>query len=171
MHTLLEHLERSRNAFLKEVDGVSPGQAAARASGEVWSILDVVEHIATVDIGVVEVLKTRLFVEPCPPEYKAKTFGKDQFIVDVMKDRATRRISPDLVKPAGRWPTMPAALDAFVQARNEMIDLLKLETRNLRDFCAPHPSLKSLDGHQWILFVISHTDRHREQISELKSTF
>ena len=169
MQTLLAHLERSRNAFLDVVAGLSAGQAAARSSGEVWSILDVVEHIATVEIGVVEVVKTRLFVAPCPPEYKAKTAGKDALIVEAMKDRTTRRMSPDLVKPAGRWPTVAAAVDAFTRARNELIELLRHESRDLRDYCAPHPSLKSLDGHQWILFVITHTDRHREQIIELKS--
>jgi len=86
-----------------------------------------------------------------------------------MKDRTVRRKSPDLVKPAGRWPTTSAALEAFDQARKNLMDLLSRETRNLRDYCAPHPALKALDGHQWILFMVAHTDRHREQIAELKS--
>jgi hypothetical protein len=169
MQTLLEHLERSRIAFHAEVAGLSADQYAARRSTEVWSIMDVVEHIATVEIGVLEVFRTRLFERPCPPKYQAQTGGKDQIIVDAMRDRMTRRVSPDLVKPAGRWPHAMAALAAFEQARQGMIDLLKKETRDLRDYCAPHPSLKALDGYQWILFLATHTDRHRIQISELKA--
>ena len=168
METLLAHLESCRDAFQAEVAGLSEEQCAARSSSEVWSILDVVEHIATVEIGVLEVFRGRLFTQPCPQEYKVQTVGKDQLIVDAMKDRITRRKSPELVKPAGRWPTAGAALAAFAQARQEMIDLLKRETRDLRDFCAPHPSFKALDGYQWILFIVTHTDRHREQIKELK---
>lgn len=168
MQTLLEHLERSRIAFHAEVAGLSADQCAARRSSDVWSIMDVVEHIATVEIGVLEVFRTRLFERPCLPEYKAQTAGKDQIIVDAMRDRITRRISPDLVKPAGRWPDAGAALAAFDHARRGMIDLLKKETRDLRDYCAPHPSLKALDGYQWIIFLATHTDRHRAQIREIK---
>ena len=165
---LLEHLERSRRAFHAEVAGLSADQCSAHRSSDAWSITDVVEHIATVEIGVLEVFRTRLFERPCPPEYKAQTSGKDQFIVDAMQDRITRRISPDLVKPAGRWPDAHQALAAFDRARQGMIDLLTKETRDLRAYCAPHPALKALDGHQWILFLATHTDRHREQIRDIK---
>jgi hypothetical protein len=169
MTTLIEHLERSRQAFCEEVAGLTPDQCAVRTSGETWSILDVIEHIATVEIGVLVVFQGRLFAQPCPPEYKARTAGKDQIIVDAMKDRITRRISPDLVKPAGRWPDAVSARSAFERARQGIIDLLGKETRDLREYCAPHPSLKALDGYQWILFLATHTDRHRAQIAELKA--
>jgi hypothetical protein len=170
METLLAHLENSRKAFIEEVTGLTAAQCSLRPSDESWSILDVVEHIATVEIGVLQVFQTRLFERPCPPEYKAQTAGKDQIIVDAMQDRVARRKSPDLVKPAGRWPTAQAALAAFDQARKAIAELLRRETRDLRDYCAPHPSLKALDGYQWILFIVAHADRHREQIRELKSS-
>ena len=168
MRTLLAHLETSRKAFVDECAGLTADQCLARPSQTTWSVLEVVEHIATVEIGILEVFRTRLFERPCPPEFKAQTAGKDQLVVDAMKDRSRRRISPDAVKPAGRWPTAAAALEAFDQARREMIQLLGRETRELRDYCAPHPALKALDGYQWILFLVAHTDRHREQIGDLK---
>ena len=167
MRTLLAHLETSRQAFIDACANLTPEQSLARASEASWSVLDVVEHIATVEIGIVDVFRFRLFERPCPPEYKAQTVGKDQLVVDAMKDRTSRRISPDIVKPAGRWPSLAAALEAFDRARMEMIQLLGRETRELRDYCAPHPALKALDGYQWILFLVAHTDRHREQIADL----
>lgn len=169
MQTLIAHLESSRKAFIDEVAGLAPDQCTIRSSGEAWSILDIVEHIATVEIGVLEVFRTRMFERTCPPEYKAQTVGKDQLVVDAMKDRTARRVSPDLVKPAGRWPTTLAALEAFDHARRGMMELLDRETRDLRDYCAPHPALKALDGHQWILFIVAHAERHREQIADLKN--
>lgn len=169
MENLVVHLENSRTAFLRELEDLTPEQWRARPSPIVWSVLDVVEHIATVELGVLDVFTRRLFAEPCAPEFKAKTIGKDAIIVDAMRDRITRRISPDLVKPAGRWPTPEATVQAFDQARARFISLLRQETRNLRDYCAPHPSLKALDGYQWVLFVVTHTERHREQIREIKA--
>jgi hypothetical protein len=169
MDTILAHLESSRQDFLAEAAGLAPGRAAARPADGAWSILDVVEHIATVEIGVLEVFRTRMFAAPCPPEFTAKTAGKDQLIVDAMRDRTARRQSPDLVKPAGRWPSAALALDAFDQARSALIALLRAEPRDLRAFCAPHPSLKALDAYQWLLFVTTHTERHREQIREIKA--
>lgn len=169
MQSLLAHLERSRKAFLDEIAGLSAAQGTARPTAGHWSILDVVEHIATVEIGVLDVFRKRMFEHPCLPEHKVQTAGKDQLIVDAMKDRVTRRVAPDFVKPAGRWPNPAAAADAFDQARKSLIDLLSRESRNLRDFCAPHPSLKALDGYQWVLFVCTHTDRHGEQIRDMKA--
>ena len=169
MQTLLAHLESSRKAFLDEVAGLTPEQCTTRPSEETWSIFDVVEHIATVELGVLEVFRTRMFAQPCPAEYRAQTEGKDQLIVDAMRDRMTRRKSPDLVKPAGRWPDMSSALASFDQARRAMIDVVTRENRDLRNYCAPHPSLKALDGYQWLLFITTHTDRHREQIADLKA--
>lgn len=169
MDSILSQLENNRTSFLGEIDGLTPEQWSARPAQESWSILDVVEHIATVEIGVLDVLRKRLFQQPCPPEFKVKTIGKDQLIHDAMQDRITRRIAPDLVKPAGRWPAPTAAVEAFDRARQDAISLLSTETRDLRDYCAPHPSFKALDGHQWMVFVVTHTERHREQIKEIRT--
>jgi hypothetical protein len=86
-----------------------------------------------------------------------------------MRDRSRRRDAPDAVRPTGRWPTPAEAIAAFDQTRTDTIRTLEKETRDLRDYCAAHPGLKMLDGYQWVLFVIAHTERHREQIAEIKA--
>ncbi len=169
MQALMKHLETSRTAFLEALDGLDPPAWTAKPAPDRWSVLEVVEHIATVEIGVNELLARRLLVAPCAPEHHAQTIGKDDLIVAAMRDRMTRRKAPDLVQPAGRWPSPDQAVDAFRRARSATIELLAKETRNLRDYCAPHPSLKALDGHQWILFLATHTDRHTEQVRDLRA--
>ncbi len=38
----------------------------------------------------------------------------------------------------------------------------------LRERFAPHPFAGVLDGHQWVLTLAAHTDRHAAQIEEIR---
>ena len=169
MQTLITHLTTGHRAFLDELHAMSPDQWSARALPDGWSIFEITEHVATVEIGICTLLSEKLFERPCSPEQKLQVARKDALVVDVMKDRTVRRLAPDMVNPTGRWPTPAEALAAFDRTRRSAIELLLKETRDLRNYCAAHPSLKTLDGYQWVLFMISHADRHREQIREIKS--
>jgi hypothetical protein len=39
----------------------------------------------------------------------------------------------------------------------------------LRAHSAPHPAFQTLDAYQWILFMAAHSDRHTQQINEVKA--
>jgi DinB superfamily len=169
MQTLIAHLEAGRKSFLAGLHGLSPTQWAARSGVGGWSIFEVTEHVATVEIGCHLVLRKKLLDSPCSPEQKLQVANKDDLIVEAMRDRSTKRLAPDPVKPSGRWPTPAEAVAAFDRARLETMQWLENQTRNLRDFCVAHPSFKTLDGHQWVLFMIEHASRHEQQIREIKA--
>jgi hypothetical protein len=167
MNNLLHHLETSQRTFMAAVHGLTPDLWQRRAGPDQWSVFEVMEHVAVVEIGCHDMVTGPLFRRPCTPEQRLQVEGKDAIIADAMRDRTTRRGAPDMVMPSGRWPTPEEAMSAFTKARTGIIDFLGKETRNLRDYCAPHPSLKALDGHQWVLFMVEHADRHRDQILEI----
>jgi hypothetical protein len=89
-------------------------------------------------------------------------------VVERLKDRSRRMEAPEFVRPTGRWPSPAGAISAFKETREQMIGSLRRITSDLRDYCFPHPLLGTLDGHQWILFVVAHLYRHLEQIDEIK---
>ncbi len=169
MQTLIAHLDTSRNELLSELQDLSAAQWTSKPAEDRWSILEVLEHIATVEMGIFSLLSQKLFEAPATAEQKQQAAGKDAIIMDTMKDRVTRRVAPSFTAPKGRWASPSDALAAFDQTRSRIIQLLQQETRNLRDYCAPHPAFKTLDGYQWVLFMIVHSDRHREQIREIKA--
>jgi hypothetical protein len=169
MQSLIDHLSTSRDAFLAELHGLSPVQWSFKPAPDRWSIFEVTEHVASVELGVNRLLTRQLFAEPATPEQKAQARGKDELVVAALKDRTNRMDAPESVRPTGRWPTPAEAIASFEDSRNGTIQFLRQNRLNLRDYCAPHPLLQTLDGHQWMLYTIGHVDRHREQIQEIKN--
>ncbi len=169
MQHLIELLVANRNGFLDELHGLMPAQWTFRPAPGRWSCFEVLEHVTTVEIGICELLSTKLFTRPATPEQKAKTRGKDELIVEAMRNRAARLDAPPFVRPSGRWPAPAEAIASLVDSRDAAIALLAQEKRDLREFTAPHPILGPLDGYQWVLFMAAHADRHRDQIREIKT--
>jgi hypothetical protein len=122
-----------------------------------------------VEIGIYDLFSTKLFTRPATPEQKAQTRGKDELIVEVMRNRLARLEAPPFVRPSGRWPAPAEAIAALVDSRDAAIDLLAREKRDLREYAAPHPIMSTMDGYQWVLFMVAHADRHRDQIREIKT--
>ncbi|MEO8295191.1 MAG: DinB family protein [Gemmatimonadota bacterium] len=168
MQHLIEHLVTSRNEFLEPLHGLSPAQWTFRVGEERWSTFEVLEHVATVDAGVCQLLSDKLFAEPATPEQKAQARGKDELIIEALRDRSRRMESPQFVKPKGRWPAPAEAIAAFEDTRDKTIETLAAFKGDLRDYAAPHPILQTLDGYQWVLFMIAHGERHHEQILEIR---
>jgi hypothetical protein len=168
--TLIKMLSGSRDAFDFALTGMMPPQWTFKPAPGRWSIFEVTEHVATVESGTAQLMSGRLFARPATEQQKAETRGKDEVIVKAMKDRSRPMEAPELLRPSGRWPSPAGAVAAFQDSRERMIGLLSRAPGNLRDYCAPHPLLGTLDGQQWILFVVTHLERHIEQIAEIKVT-
>ena len=167
---LVELLQGTRVAFDHALAGLMPAQWTFKPGPTRWSILEVVEHVATVETGAAQLVSGRLISRPATEQQKAEASGKDAVIVQAMKDRRRAMEAPEFVRPSGRWPAPAGAVAAFQESRDRMITLLDRLSGNLRDYCAPHAILGTLDGYQWMLFVGTHLERHTEQIAEIKVT-
>jgi transposase len=167
---LVALLRKTGDAFDHALTGLMPAQWTFKPAPTRWSIFEVTEHVATVETGAAQLVSGRLIARPATEQQKAEARGKDVTIVQTMKDRGRPMEAPEFVRPSGRWPSPAAAVAAFQESREKMIALLERLGGNLRDYCAPHPILGTLDGYQWMLFVGSHLDRHTEQIAEIKVT-
>ena len=169
MHPLINDIVGNRDRLLEELRDLTPAQWEFRPTPESWSIFEVTEHVALVEGGIARMLEGRLFAQTATMEQNAETAGKDSLVVDAMRDREQKRPAPEFVRPRRKWPTPPEAVAALVDARARTVAQLGKETRNLRDYCAPHPSFQTLDGHQWVLFLVAHAERHLSQIQEIKA--
>ena len=168
--TLIDLLKSSRDVFDHSLSGLMPAQWTFKPGPARWSIFEVTEHVATVESGTAQLMSGRLFARPATDQQKAEIRGKDELIVKAMKDRGRPMEAPEFVRPSGRWPSPAGAVAAFQESRDRMVALLSRLPGNLRDYCAPHPMLGTLDGYQWVLFAVKHLDRHIEQIEEIKVT-
>ena len=105
---IVENLERSRQEFLAAVAGLTESQAKVRPDPERWSVLDCVEHVATVEERFLGWLEKAEKLD-APRVDKEKEAG----LMARVPDRSTRVKAPEAVVPTGRFTTLGASARAI----------------------------------------------------------
>ena len=163
----VKHMEQSRDAFVKAIDGLNDAQWTYKAGPDRWSIAEVAEHIAISESTILQLITEK--VVKGTPATTAKAPLADDKVVAMIEDRTQKAQAPEMLRPTSRWATRQALTKDFLAARQKTIDYVKTTTDDLRGHIAPHPALKELDGHQWLLLLSAHSARHTAQIEEVKT--
>jgi hypothetical protein len=160
----VQDLDESRDGVVQAVKGLSEAQWKFKPGPNRWSVAEVVEHLALIENFFLQGVCPEL-IKPSTPSAETKT--TDQLIVSKILDRSTKYQAPDLAVPTGRWAPQDA-LRHFLDERERTAAFLSSAT-DLRGHSVSHPALGPLDGYQWILAVAAHTQRHTQQILEVKA--
>jgi len=78
--------------------------------------------------------------------------------------------APEPLQPHHQYKTLAETLAAFQSARDSHIDYVRTTQDPLREHFFKHPVLGDLDAYQWILLISAHTERHVNQILEVKAS-
>jgi uncharacterized damage-inducible protein DinB len=160
------YLEETRAKFLKSIDGLTEAQWTFKPSPTTWSIAEVAEHIAISEGTILGLIQTKMLTMPAPkPEEKID----DDKVIASLIDRTEKFQAPEMLKPVNKWATKDALIKDFNADRDQTIQFVKTTTEDLRAHAAPHPVLKTLDTHQWVLLIGGHSARHTAQIEEVKT--
>ena len=162
---LVQDLERTRDKFLKSVEGLSEAQWNYKAAPEKWSIAQCAEHIAASESFLRGAI-VKALGEPLPAD--AKDLVKDDTVQKFIVDRSKKFNAPEPLVPTDRFGSAAAAVDAFRTERAETLKLAENDAE-LRKHAAQHPGFGMLDTYGWMLFLSSHTERHTLQIEEVKT--
>jgi hypothetical protein len=165
----MSHLHATRKMFLDSIAGLTPEQWTFKAAPDRWSIAECAEHIATSEDFMFGLVTSQLMKSPADPAKKAEVKGKDEVIVKQVPERTQKFKAPDVIAPKNRWSTPDAIVAHFKEGRDRSIAYVDTTQDDLRDHFAPHPALGVLDGYQWILLMSAHSERHTEQINEVKA--
>lgn len=160
----LDALRRSRETYLASVKNVPDTAASIRPNDSSWSILEIAEHIAVAEHGMFRAIELGT-ERTSPPDY-----ARDAAIVDRGANREMKVQAPERSRPKGRWTTMAEAVAAFENSRANTILFVEKGERDPRKIECQHPLLGALDGHQVLLLMSAHLERHTAQIEEIKQT-
>ena len=164
---LSKHLQQTREAFLKSIDGLSEAQWTFRVAPDRWTIAEVAEHIAISESTIRGLVTDQILKAPAvPPNPNAIPAEK---LLAMLLDRTSKFQAPEMLKPTNRWPTREALTKDFIAAREQTTAYVKTTTDDLRGHAGPHPAFKMLDGYQWLLLLSGHAARHTAQIEEVKT--
>ena len=164
---LVQDLERTRDKFLKSVDGLSEAQWNYKAAPEKWSIAQCAEHIAAAESlirGAVEGALTK----PIADDQDRAALVKDSVIQTMIVDRSRKFSAPEPLIPGDRFGSPAAAVEAFHKERDATLKLAQGDA-DFRAHAAQHPGFGMIDTYGWMLFLSGHTERHTLQIEEVKA--
>ncbi len=162
--TLLEHLTRSRDAYLRAVNGVTEAQCNARLAPGCWCIKEIAEHVAIAERQMFRLFEKAATSE-APPD-----LGKDALIGRVAGDRSIKRQAPEVSKPKGKFATLAESVAAWREQREQVIALVQESQEDFRKKRMSHPLAGEIDGYQDLMIVALHAERHAGQIEEIKNS-
>jgi uncharacterized damage-inducible protein DinB len=166
---LIDHIDRGRQVVRDAVASVPAEKHASTPPSGGWSVLGVLEHLATVEMGIARIVQKLIddaraagLVSAADPSPILPTIDTSKVLNRTVKISAPERIHPkggrDL---ASLWTALEesrAAMRAAIES-SDGLDLRTIEH--------PHPAFGPMDLYHWFAFVGSHEERHAAQIREI----
>jgi len=165
----LASLQATHDKFLQSISGLSEKQWKFKPGPDRWSVAEVAEHITVAESGIFGLVQQKVMQSPLTPEKRASVAGKDDLILTKVPDRSVKAKAPEFLQPTGRFATRDDLVKAFEQARANTMNYVRTTNDDLRDRFFDHPVLGTMDAYQWILLISAHSQRHTEQIEEVKA--
>ena len=157
-------LEREREALLSAIASIPPARRAERPGVGRWSAAEVLEHLATVERGVVKLIARR---GQDPPPAGAPPPPLEASRVDRLRGRDERIAAPERVQPTGSV-NAEDSLRALENTRAALCEAFRAANPQALDGCTyEHPVLGTLTLRDWVHFVAHHEARHVAQIREI----
>ncbi len=162
----LKYANDTREDFVKQLTGLSDAQLNFRAGEGRWTIGEIAEHIIVVENALRGSVEggMKAAVPACKDEFRIQ----DVAVILTITNRQQKFTAPEVVRPNGRWKTVPDLLANFETTRKTSIDYMKNMKEDMRSHFASMP-LGKLDAFQSYLFVIGHSERHLAQLKEVKA--
>jgi len=162
----IAYLESTKQGVLDATKGLSLAQWNFKPAPDRWSVAECMEHIASAEDYIRGMVENGVMKAPATP-------GRDIAAIDAgiianVPARKNKIQAPDELKPTNRFGSPQAAIDHFVASRARTEEYLR-STAGLRDHTADSPTGQKWDAYEFILLIAAHSERHTNQIKEVKA--
>lgn len=164
----IELLEQTKAGVFTATKGLSQAQLNFKPAADKWSIAECVKHIAAAEKELWAMAEP-LLTQPANPEKRAEIKFNDDDLIKAVEDRTKKAKTFAALEPANSpYPNVAEALTAFKAKRESLITLVKDTKIDLRNHVLVLP-VGTYDSYQFILLIAAHSNRHTQQINEVKS--
>lgn len=161
-------LKDSESGVFASVKGLSDAQLKFKPAPDKWSVEECVKHIAISQHLIMGMVEAAL-KQPANPEKRAEIKVTDEQLIKNLEDRSTKIKTIEPMKPENTaFKSEAEALDSFKVDRSKLIDYVNHTQDDLRDHILALP-IGTYDCYQLILLIGAHTNRHTQQIEEIKA--
>ncbi len=167
---LLNEVATARKQFISAASGLTPSQAQFKPAPEVWSVVDIAEHMVWAEMGGINgIWKTFRALKANQPLWTGEAIHHGLSIeVIIEKTWQPKEQVPEVAKP--RWG---GPLEYWLLALQNCQPLLEslmheLKGEDLEQIVYPHIISGPLNVVQRMEFLRFHLNRHQRQIEHLK---
>lgn len=152
----------------KSLKGLSETQLSFKPAADRWSPQDCMYHIAFSE-GALRGALDQALSAPADPKAKAELKATDEEIKTGVVNRTNKVKTAEPFQPENTgYKSLAEAMVAFDSKRAMLIELVKTTNADLRNHVVALPFGK-MDAYQFILFIAGHSNRHTQQINEVKT--
>jgi len=162
----LQYLESTKQDVLDATKGLSPAQWNFKPAPDRWSIAECMEHIAAAEDFIRDNIANGVMKAPAAPGRDVVAI--DAAIIENVPARKNKVQAPEAIKPTNRFGSPEGSIKHFVESRAITEEFLKT-TPGLRDHAADSPAGTKWDAYEFILLIAAHSERHTNQIKEVKA--
>src|SRR5690242_6060398 len=163
---LLVHFEMTTQMVAELVRGLSPTQLEYKASPDRWSVREVVSHLAVAEPDYWREIQKSL--KAAPDMSTKKSAATDADIMWYGIDRVVHTKTGGGHEKVDTYKDLGEALGKFQALRATMIDFIKTTDEDLRAHSFGEYG-EVIDCWQWMLEISTHSERHLNQIREIKN--
>lgn len=165
----VSEFQRTKERFLKDVQGLTPQQLSFKADSSRWSIAQCIEHIALAE-GMIWQWFQMTESQPATPEKAAEVKVTNEQLMQSVVDRSKTFKAPEMLQPSGKFASTADALKAYTARRDSTIQYISTTKDDLKNHITQHPAFGSMNTYQMLLLLSGHSERHTLQIEEVKTS-
>jgi hypothetical protein len=163
-----EQMKSTKAELQDAIKGLSPAQLTYKVSADKWSVQECAYHIAISEKTLWTMLETSMKAGPTP-EKKKDLKVTDEQVIKMTEDRTNKVKTFSPLEPQNTpYKSLDEALNDFKTTRAAHIKYIKATSEDLRNHFVQMP-FGMLDCYQLCLLISSHTDRHVQQLNEVKA--
>lgn len=175
-NTLSKEERKMATDFLKETKkgiwdattGLSEAQLKFKTALDKWSVEDCLKHIAQSEQMLWGMVEGGL-KQPATPEKRGDVKTKDEDLIKNVEDRTTKVKTFAPLEPVNTpFKSKDEAWESFSKNRDKLIEYVNTTSDDLRNHINQLP-FGTFDSFQMILFIGAHSNRHMQQINEVKA--
>jgi hypothetical protein len=162
----IDHLKQTQDDLVNAVKGLTEAQLNFKPAPDRWSVLECVQHITLSSAGLWQMTEGGL-KQANDSAFKSQV--ADDQLIKMVEDRSTKAQAPEPFKPVhSPYHSLEETLAAFNADRNKLIDYVKNTNDDMRNHFVKMP-FGPLDTYQMLLMISAHTNRHTQQLKEVKA--
>ncbi len=161
-------LKDTEQGVFASIKNLSEARFKFKPATDKWSVEECVKHIAVSEKNLWAMVEGAL-KQPANGEKRADLKLTDEQVVKGTEDRTNKVKTSDAFKPENTpYKSVAEALASFKENRDKLVVFINDSKEDLRNHVSALP-MGTYDAYQLILLISAHSNRHTQQIEEVKA--